>query len=497
MRPRPFRDPSIARTAAYAGALGLSLLFAPNAASAEAADTSQSAPLPERIEAMVSEAKLPKELSLSIVDLESGRDLLSINAQTPRNPASNLKLLTSAAALLTLGPEFRMQTGLYGQVRQERAEDLCLKGHGDPTLARAQLVEFAQRLRDRGVREVTQLTVDGSYFDAELLPPAFEQQPKETAPFRAAVAAVSVNANAYTLRVGPGVGLGAPARVTVDGSGYFKVDNRVTTTNAPVPSVSIEERDLGDSVALILTGTVPLTGATLGLPRRVASPLHYSGHVLLDVLAVAGIKPPERVAIGSCRPEAALLARLESEPLASMIDRLGKNSDNFVAEMLVKVMAAEHTHKPGSTAEGISVLQDALRRLHVPLAKDVHMINGSGLFRGNLITTELVSQVLRAMYRDPSLHPEYIAHLAVGGADGTLARRFTHLAVPRTVRAKTGTLNDVIALSGYVMGPKPGVAYAFSFLANNVRGKQGPARALIDKVVEALAHDLHAPAQER
>jgi D-alanyl-D-alanine carboxypeptidase/D-alanyl-D-alanine-endopeptidase (penicillin-binding protein 4) len=120
------------------------------------------------------------------------------------------------------------------------------------------------------------------------------------------------------------------------------------------------------------------------------------------------------------------------------------------------------------------------------------MINGSGLFQGNLVTTELFSQVLVAMYGDPSLHPEYIAHLAVGGADGTLARRFTQLPVPRIVRAKTGTLNDVIALSGYVLGPKPGRAYAFSFLANGVKGKQGAARGLIDKVVETLASDLHS-----
>jgi D-alanyl-D-alanine carboxypeptidase/D-alanyl-D-alanine-endopeptidase (penicillin-binding protein 4) len=278
----------------------------------------------------------------------------------------------------------------------------------------------------------------------------------------------------------------------VDGSSYFKIDNRVTTTNAPIPNVSIDERDMGDSVALTLTGNVPLTGATLALPRRVASPLHFAGHVFLDVLNLAGIRAPAKVALTSCRPDATLLARLESEPVAEMISKLGKNSDNFVAEMLVKIMAAERTHRPGSTPAGINVVQDALRRLRVPVANNVHMINGSGLFQGNLVTTELFSQVLLALYRDPSLHPEYIAHLAVGGADGTLARRFTQLSVPRIVRAKTGTLNDVIALSGYVLGPKPGRAYAFSFLANNVKGKQGPARALVDKVVETLAAELHS-----
>ncbi|HTU62748.1 MAG TPA: D-alanyl-D-alanine carboxypeptidase, partial [Polyangiales bacterium] len=149
----------------------LSLLAASSSAAA------QPAALPARIEALVADAKLPPQLSLSVVDLESGRNVVAINAEMPLNPASNLKLLTAAAALLVLGPDFRMQTGLYGYVRQERTEALCLKGHADPTLSRAQLVELAQRLRDRGVREVDQLTIDGSYLDAEILPPAFDQQP--------------------------------------------------------------------------------------------------------------------------------------------------------------------------------------------------------------------------------------------------------------------------------------------------------------------------------
>lgn len=464
--------------------LVLSAIFVRTPASAQQAPADTA--LGPRIEGMVSQAKLSPQVALSIVDIESGHRVVSLNAQTPLNPASNLKLVTAAAALHVLGAEFRMQTGLYGQVRQERTEGLCLKGHADPTLTRANLAEFVQRLRERGVREVDQLTVDGSYFDNEILPPAFEQQPNETAPFRAAVGAVSVNANAYTLRVGPGVSLGAPARVAVDGAGYFKLENLVTTGNSATSNVSVDERDLGDSVALTLTGSIPLNGATLALPRRVASPLHYSGYVFIDALSAAGIRTPSKVLVGHCRADAPLLARIESVPLAEMLGKLGKNSDNFVAETLVKIMGAERTRKPGSTAAGIIVVQDALEQLNLPVANNLHMINGSGLFQGNLVTTELFSQLLVAMYRDPAYRPEYVAQLSVGGADGTLARRFSNLARPRVVRAKTGTLNDVIALSGYVLGPTPGRAYAFSYLANNIKGKQAQARALIDKIVEQL-----------
>ncbi|HET8937350.1 MAG TPA: D-alanyl-D-alanine carboxypeptidase/D-alanyl-D-alanine-endopeptidase [Polyangiales bacterium] len=476
------RKPSIASPIALTLVLSAVAIHAPASAQPSPADTA----LGPRIEGMLAQAKLSPQVALSIVDIETGRSLVSLNAQTPLNPASNLKLVTAAAALRVLGADFRMQTGLYGQVRQERTEALCLKGQADPTLTRANLAEFVLRLRERGVREIDQLTVDGSYFDNEILPPAFEQQPNETAPFRAAVGAVSVNANAYTLRIGPGVSLGAPARVAVDGAGYFKIENQVTTTNSPTSNVSVDERDLGDSVALTLTGNVPLTGATLALPRRVASPLYYAGHVFLDALSAAGIHAPSRVLVGNCRADAPLIARIESAPLAELLGKLGKNSDNFVAETLVKIMGAERTRKPGSTAAGIIVIQDALRQMNLPVANNLHMINGSGLFQGNLVTTDLFSQLLAAMYRDPAYRPEYVAQLSVGGADGTLARRFSHLARPRVVRAKTGTLNDVIALSGYVLGPTPGRAYAFSYLANGIKGKQAQARGLIDRIVELL-----------
>src|SRR5262245_25785361 len=123
MRPSRLRKPSIARP--IRALLVLSAIFIRTTAAAQQgpADTA----LGPRIEAMVSQAKLPPQVALSIVDIETGRSVVSLNAQTPLNPASNLKLVTAAAALRVLGPDFRMQTGLYGHVRQERTEALCLK----------------------------------------------------------------------------------------------------------------------------------------------------------------------------------------------------------------------------------------------------------------------------------------------------------------------------------------------------------------------------------
>jgi D-alanyl-D-alanine carboxypeptidase/D-alanyl-D-alanine-endopeptidase (penicillin-binding protein 4) len=450
------------------------------------------AALIEQLRALVAKAALGDQIGLSVVDIASGQVLLAHNARLPLNPASNLKLLTAATAMLELGPEFRMRTGLYGRVRDGAIEGgVCIKGQADPTLTRADLVLFAQRLAAEGVRAVDDVVIDGTYFDAATLPPAFDQQPSEVAPFRAAIGAVSVDANAYTLRVRPGPSDGSPGVASVDGPGYFDLDNGlITAAKTTAPNVVATERDIGDRSALSLRGTLPLGAASLAYQRRVVSPLPFAGYAFIEALDALRIKAPKRVLVQACPTDAPLIVLHASPALAEILTRLGKDSDNFVAEMVLKTLGAERRRKPGTSRDGTSVVQETLKRLALP-TEGLTMINGSGLFQGNRVTTDLISQLLAAMYKNPSLRDDFVAHLAVGGVDGTLTKRFLHLPAARIVRAKTGTLDDVIALSGYVLGPSAERAIAFSFLANGVTGKHAQAKDLIDHVVEAVAADMY------
>lgn len=449
------------------------------------------AALIEHINELITKANLGPKVSLSVIELGSAQTLIAHNATVPLNPASNLKLLTAATAMIELGPEFRTRTAMFGKEAPRMEGGVCIKGQADPSLTRADFSSFAQRLLEDGVHEVDSVVIDGSYFDTSILPPAFEQQPNEVAPFRAAIAAVSVDANAYALRVRPGAKLGAPVIAAVDGSGYFDLENGLTTSAASAPNVTAAERDLGDRIALSLQGSLPLGSGPVLYMRRVTSPLAFAGYVFIDALRAAGIKTPERVTLGTCAPDAPMIVMRNSPALSETLSRMGKDSDNFVAEMVLKTLGAERQRKPGTSAGGVSVVMNALQRLHLPL-EGVTVINGSGLFQGNRVTTALLSQLLLAMYRNPSLRDDFIAHLAVGGIDGTLARRFRNLPAPRIVRAKTGTLDDAIALSGYVLGPTPERAFSFSFLANGVTGKHGQARDLIDRVVDALVARLYS-----
>jgi D-alanyl-D-alanine carboxypeptidase/D-alanyl-D-alanine-endopeptidase (penicillin-binding protein 4) len=437
---------------------------------------------------LVTRAGLGERIGVSVSDARSGAVLFAHHADVALNPASNEKLVTAATALHELGADFRMMTGIYGRIDGDAVVGgLFLKGGGDPTLRIADLVDMAEALVDRGVRRVDEVVVDGSYFDDRYLPPAFEQQPGEVAAFRAPVSALAVDGNAYELRILPGPSEGAPAVVRLDASGYFDVTNEVTTSGAGEPRILADQRGNGERMTLRVRGTMPLGVRGVSYRRRLENPVPFAGHAFVEALRRLGIRTPVRVRVAATPGDAPLLTSRRSPPLAQVLTALGKDSDNFVAEMVLKVVGAERS-RPGRTATGAAAALALLEQVGVPRGAAT-VVNGSGLFDGNLVAASHFTKLLGHVYRDPAVRSEYLAHLATGGVDGTLARRLRD--VPRgAVRAKTGTLGDAIALSGYVLGPND-EALAFSVLTNGVRGKHGPARALCDDTVRALVAHLY------
>jgi len=447
-----------------------------------------------RLHELVTQANLGDRVGVCVLDAQTGREIFSHRRDMPLNPASNVKLVTAAAALLELGAEHRMLTGLYGRISGDSIDGgLFVRGYGDPTLRMADLVELAADLADRGVRRVDRVVVDGRYFDDRALPPAFDQQPHEASPFRAAVGAVSVDANAYALRIAPAAAVGAIATVRLDAPGYFEIDNGIVTSEGGAPAIVADQRSAGDRLALRLRGTIPSGIPGVAYRRRVESPLPYAGHALVAALRRVGIRSRGEVVLGATPADAPLLASHTSPPLSTIITAMGKDSDNFTAEMVLKVLGAERAGRPGRSAGGVRVALDVLERAGVPRGR-ARLVNGSGLFQGNALAPSHLARLLVHVYQSPAVRAEYVAHLSIAGVDGTLANRLRDLPRPRIVRAKTGTLADAIALSGYVLGPRAGQAVAFSFLANGVEGKQGAARELADSIVRAIAADLW-PAQ--
>lgn len=422
-----------------------------------------------------------------VTDLESGATIAAVGERRALNPASNAKLWTAAAALRILGGQHRFLTGLYGKIVRDTVEELVLRGDGDPSLRTSDLWAMASELYAAGARRVRTIAVDQSFFDDRYVPPAFEQQPNEWASFRAPVAPVSLNQNTVMFSVRP-TRDGRDAVVEVDPPGFVELTGSVATTRKDDPEkLQIELQARGGRLAARLRGSVP-EGGRLLRAKRVDDPRLLAGCALRSVLRQAGVEVTGDVRLGGADSKALLVAH-RSSSLGELLGALGKESDNFYAEMLFKAIGGRSRGRPASAEAGAEAVRKTLEELGA-FEAGVSVKNGSGLFDADRTTAAATTALLRAMHRDSVAGPEYVAQLAVGGVDGTLRHRFRGWASTHAVRAKTGTLNAVAALSGYVMGPAGRRSLAFSILVNGIPGKVSAARPSMDKVVDAAAREV-------
>lgn len=433
--------------------------------------------------------------SAGVVDTGTGTWWAAASPQAALNPASNMKIVTAAVALDRLGSEFRFATGLYGKLEASRIETLVLRGHGDPSLETRHLWQLASALVQLGVESVGAILVDQSRFDAQFVPPAFEQQPDEWARFRAPVSAVALDRNAVTLSVLPGVA-GQPARAWFEPPGIVRAQGAVETrTPGAGEAIRLELRSEGADLVATLGGHVSAGLPRLRFDRRLDDPRRAPGLALRELLRRAGVRVPADVGLGGESVKERLVFH-QSEPLGVLLHELGKNSDNFYAEMLFKAIGAESEPGPATSAAGARAVKAWLASRGL-LSADTRIENGSGLFDANRVSAATLIGVLTAVQQSPRLFPEFVAQLAIGGVDGTLRSRFAGLKDARRVRAKTGTLAAAVSLSGYVLDPSGKPPIAFAMLASGIEGHAADARKHMDRVVEAIARSRRAPAARR
>jgi D-alanyl-D-alanine carboxypeptidase/D-alanyl-D-alanine-endopeptidase (penicillin-binding protein 4) len=455
-------------------------------------ETRPGSALADRVQAAVK--KLDDKISdlggtdtIAFVDVTSGEMLGAAHEHDAKNPASNAKLATTAAALSILGPEHRFTTALYGSLQGTTVPTLVLRGRGDPTLDMDDLSHMVRELRAAGVKKVGKIAVDQSYFDDQYVPPAFEQQPNEWAYFRAPVAAVSVNENTVTIWLHP-TKKGDPCDVRVNPPGFVDVTGSVTTEKkGSEEKISCDMSVSGDKNRAALDGNIPEDALLVPVVKRVDDPRRFAGFALRAVLKEQGIDPGEKVELGGSEYKIAL-ATHTSRPLGEIVALMGKESDNFVAEM---VMRATGEAKGGSTsaAEGAKAVSDFLDA-EGALDPGTKITNGSGLFDANRFTAAGVTKLLSTVYGDPRIGSEFLAQLSIGGLDGTLKHRFKDWGDKRVIRGKTGTLAATNAISGYILAPKGGSPIAFSILVNEVKGKGTEVRKAMDECVESVASEL-------
>ena len=424
--------------------------------------------------------------SVGIAVLEVGDPELWVahDEAEPLNPASNMKLVTAWAALRTLGPEHRYLTGLYGRIDGGRVGTLSLRGQGDPSLEMRHLYEMVARLERSGVRSIGDIVVDQSYFDDVYVPPAFDEQPGEWAAFRAPVAAVSLAANTIMFEVRAGQE-GGGARVSVVPRTFVQLTSRVKTSRRGDPdNVRVSLAPSGDKLRAQVGGTVAEGSATVRFWRRVDDPRLLAGHGLRQACVDLGLEVDGDVRMG--RKQGKLLSAHRSAPLAKLLFALGKHSNNFYAEMIFKSLSVADGAPPASFERSSRKLEELLD--DAGISRDgMRFNNGSGLFDAGRLTAGGIARLLAAARRDPTVAPELVAQLSIGGVDGTVRHRFGREGPLRNIRVKTGTLAAVSALSGYILGSDGRPDLAFSVVVNGVEGKATVMRKHIDAFVSAVA----------
>lgn len=454
------------------------------------------------------------QVGIKIVSLASCMVIFEENAEKYFMPASNMKNFTVAAALEKLTPDFRFITSVYAASAPDAAGtikgDLRIFGRGDVSISNSfsngdhfrGLDELAGKIAATGVKRIEGgIIADETYFSGSPIPSSWEWDDLQWY-YGAEVSALPLNDNAIDLSVTPGpVGFPCSARITPFNP-VMRVVNQCTTTAAGTVRTLRIEKKLDQNI-LEITGSLPAGNAGFKGAVTLSRPAETFAALLKQRLELKGITvagPTRATNVRTTAPpgETVEIAKLESPPLSLIAAKTMKPSQNMYTETLLWTLgeyARARNNYPtvggvtGGTADsgelGVAEVKSFLTGIGV--APDgIIQYDGSGLSRHNLITPAAIVQLYTYMSKQSKFAQAWRDSLTIGGVDGTLRNRFAGTKASGNVRGKTGTIDQVSALSGYVK-TAAGEELVFSTVVNGVvetRTRTG----LIDDIVLYLAN---------
>ncbi len=426
---------------------------------------SAQATLQTEIDALIRGQNLREtRVAICVVDLkpQGAETIVSHNADEAMIPASNMKLVTSAVALWTMGPHFRFQTTLrlLPDTAGEGQGDLLVHGDGDPAFFDRELLalnnyepeEVLQRwvaaVVKTGTKQIGRLIIDDRTFDDEFVHPSWPRDQLNRG-YCAQVAGLNFHSNVFHVLPKPTHTGHVPiVSVRPDAPFVAKVNRAKTGTDDTFWISRVDGTN-----QLTFHGQVKNTrhepfDVTMHDPPMVFA------RIFKGELEKVGIKVGEIVRPGKTDrfPEGKLLQRYIT-PLPVVLRRTNKESENMFAEALFKRAGRQFTGSAGSWDSGRAAARDFLRRVHGSGARDIRMDDGSGMSRENRVTARSMVTLLAFMENEKAFRRVYRTSLAIGGEDGTLARRYARPGerLTATVHGKSGYINQVTTLSGYLV----------------------------------------------
>jgi serine-type D-Ala-D-Ala carboxypeptidase/endopeptidase (penicillin-binding protein 4) len=438
---------------------------------------------------------------VDIRSLDTGERLYERDAWRLMMPASNMKIVTVAAAAEALGWDHRFTTTLETAAPIESGVlkgDLFVRGGGDPTInsrdgrAPAVLAEWLAALRDAGIQQIDgRIIGDDQLFDDDGLGPGWAWDYLQFG-YAAPVGALEFNENLAQLGVSPAAQAGEAADVRLSPGSGLTLLNRVRTGPAGSESAIQYRRHLDEPV-LEVTGSIAASSATLDRTVAVVNPTVFFAQSLKDFLVDRGIAvtgpavdfdsvAPE---LGGSSAERRVLVSTSSPPLKDIATVLMKVSQNLYAETLVKAIGASRGGL-GTYEGGLTSIRAALKAWQVP--DDGYVIaDGSGLSRYNYLAPATITSILERVYKDVRHRDPFVATLPIAGKDGTISTRLRRTRAEGNAVAKTGSIANVRSLSGYVR-TRDGEMLVFSILANDFVIPAATVNWIADLAVEHLAN---------
>ncbi len=434
-------------------------------------------------------------VSVAVTDLETGETVYSRNPEQPETIASVTKMISSAAALHYLGPNYKFKTTFWrrGDIRDGNLiGSLLVVGGGDPNISGrfyendsfAVFDRWAQGLRQAGITRVSgDLVLNASAFDGLYRNPEWPPD-RDTRWYQAPISALSYNDNVVIVSVGRGALPGAPAIVNIDPDTDIVQAVPRARTIGKTGHIQVAVARPGGSDTVYVNGTVPARYFRYSVPLAIDDPPKFFGAALKSRLRAAGIELTGGVVERPVAPDNAwmLVATTESDLMPTMAVS-NKHSQSFYAEQIFKTLSLEKTGR-GTWDGALTLTRQFLASMGLePSRFDIH--DGSGLSANNKVAAGDLVRFLKAM----NVHPQGSAWretLAVsGGPEGSLRSRLLDSVTRGQVQAKTGTLNGVSTLAGYAVASS-GKTYAFAILLNGPGVSESRGHAYQDRLVRAL-----------
>lgn len=433
---------------------------------------------------------LPEQALSLVVHEISGHDLVRINGAVPRNPASVMKLITTWTALSELGPAHTWRTELLSEpgarpdAQGVLPGTLYLRASGDPLFDLRDMWALLRELRVRGIKHIGQVEVDRSIFGPVAIDPgAFDGASDR--PYNASPDALIVGFGASRLLFIPD----APARrwraIMDPPLPGVKLAGTVEWSDARCPGspvVRTEPVILQDGIELRVSGKVAGSCGEFSLYRLALDQPEFARLSFEYLWTSLGGTFGGQWRNGRVPPDAVLLAQHESPALAEVIRVINKRSNNVMARLLLLSLGAERGRGPATVSGSEQVALAVLARQGLVMPELV-LDNGAGLSRNAAVSADSLAAMLEVAWRSPWM-PEYLSSLAIVGIDGTVRRRLRNDVAQGRAHLKTGSLRDVRAIAGYVVGVS-GKRYIVVSIVNHAEAEK--VRAFDDALVAWLA----------